>query len=202
MSGASASDPTLCVGRRCLEKALVTGLATAVKTISFQFPLCQRVSRERVISVRQLNAWLRAGALAHNMDVQLETILNSIEDAVLSIDDDSIILFLNEAAGRLFGCVPAHAVGQPVARYSRMAEAVEQLKLDEPGQAGRPAKSIRRLHCARLSGGEAIPMEASVSSQILSKAISTLREITQVLHRRQVHQILRGKIFRPFKMAT
>ena len=97
------------------------------------------------------------------MDVQLETILNSIEDAVLSIDDDSIILFLNEAAGRLFGCVPAHAVGQPVARYSRMAEAVEQLKLDEPGQAGRPAKSIRRLHCARLSGGEAIPMEATVS---------------------------------------
>lgn len=101
--------------------------------------------------------------LCSHMDLLLETILNSIEDAVLSIDDDSTILFLNEAAGRLFGCVPTHAIGQLVSRYSRMAGAVEQFKLDEPSPAGRPAKTIRRLHCARLSGGEPIPMEATVS---------------------------------------
>ena len=110
-----------------------------------------------------MDALPEIGAFSQNMDVQLETILNSIEDAVLSIDDGSTILFLNEAAGRLFGCVPAHAVGQPTSRYPRLAEAVGQLKLDEPSQSGRPAKSIRRLQCLRLSGGEPIPMEATVS---------------------------------------
>jgi len=57
------ADAALGLGRKWSGKAFVTGFATAVKTISFQFPLCQRVSPQRAISVKQTDAWLSVGAL-------------------------------------------------------------------------------------------------------------------------------------------
>lgn len=100
------------------------------------------------------------------MDVCLETVLNSIEDAILILDDGSTIVFLNEAAGRLFGCVPAHAIGQPVTRYSRIAEAVEHLRMGAAASFGQPTRTVRRFNCPRFGGGDPIPMEATVSQSL------------------------------------
>ncbi|MBK8001176.1 MAG: response regulator [Verrucomicrobia bacterium] len=115
------------------------------------------------------------------MDVCLETVLDSIEDAILSIDDGAAILFLNDAAGRLFGCVPSHVIGQPVSRYPRISEAVGQLRMDEMSAAGQPAKSIRRFSCPRFGGGDPVPMEATVSHSIVEGrklVTAVLRDVT------------------------
>ena len=115
------------------------------------------------------------------MDVCLETVLNSIEDAILTLDDGASIVFLNEAAGRLFGCVPAHAIGQPVSRYPRIAEVVEHLRMDGAAAFGQPSRSIRRFSCARFGGGDAIPMEATVSQSIAGGrklATAVMRDVT------------------------
>lgn len=115
------------------------------------------------------------------MDVCLKTVLDSIEDAILSVDDGSTVVFLNDAAGRLLGCVPAHAIGQSVSRYPRVSEAVEQLRMDAPSVPGQPVKSIRRFSCPRFGGGEPIPMEATVSCSIVDgKRLVTavMRDVT------------------------
>ena len=39
------------------------------------------------------------------MELQLETIIHSVEDAILSVDDHSTVVFLNNAAARMFGCL-------------------------------------------------------------------------------------------------
>jgi PAS domain S-box-containing protein len=97
------------------------------------------------------------------MDVQLATILNSIEGAILSIDDSSHVVFLNEAAGKLLGCAPEEVIGQPASHVARIAELVEQLEIDFSSHSSQPARAVRRLQCPRVGGGETIPMEAVVS---------------------------------------
>ena len=97
------------------------------------------------------------------MDAPLNVILNSLEDALLGVDDHSNIALLNEAAANAFGCDRDAVVGLPVARVPAVAEVVRQLKLDELSQPGSPARATRRLLVNR-NVGEPVPMEATVSS--------------------------------------
>ena len=81
------------------------------------------------------------------MELQLETIIHSVEDAILSVDDRSMVVFLNEAAARMFGCVRTAAVGQPVARFPALSAAVSQLKLNELNLDS--PKAVRRIPMAQ-----------------------------------------------------
>src|SRR6185436_6592022 len=96
------------------------------------------------------------------MELQLETIIHSVEDAILSVDDRSTIVFLNDAAARMFGCVRTVATGQPVAKFPAMAEAVSQLKLNELNLSGDSPKAVRRIPVAQ-AGREPVTIEALVS---------------------------------------
>jgi two-component system cell cycle sensor histidine kinase/response regulator CckA len=95
------------------------------------------------------------------MDAPLNVILNSLEDALLGVDDRSNIVLLNEAAANVFCCDRAAVVGLPVARVPAVAEVFRQLKLDEFSQPGSPARVTRRLLISRNSA-ESLPMEATV----------------------------------------
>lgn len=97
------------------------------------------------------------------MDVPLETLLDSIDDAVLSIDDGANIVFLNEAGARLFNCVPAVVIGQPAGTVPAIAAALAQLELDFANPHSLPARTVRRIQWPGATTGDDVPMEAVVS---------------------------------------
>ena len=95
------------------------------------------------------------------MDAPLNVILNSLEDALLGVDEHSNIALLNEAAANAFGCDRAAVVGLPVAHVPSVAEVVRQLKLDELSQPGSPDRATHRVLVSR-NAAEPLPMEATV----------------------------------------
>ena len=97
------------------------------------------------------------------MEWQLETIIDSVEDAIVSVDDAYTLVFLNAAAKRVFGCASATS-GQPASRFPALADAIKQLKLGELHLSNDAATATRRLQVAVSTGHEAVPMEAVVSS--------------------------------------
>ncbi len=96
------------------------------------------------------------------MDAPLNIILDSLEDALLGVDEHSTIALLNEAAAKVFGCDRAGVIGLPAARVPALAEVLRQLNLDELSLPGSAAKLTRRLRVSR-NATPAVPMEASVS---------------------------------------
>ena len=52
------------------------------------------------------------------MDLRLEAIINSVDDAIISVDEEQRVVFLNETAARLFSCERAHAA-RMAHHYSR-----------------------------------------------------------------------------------
>lgn len=97
------------------------------------------------------------------MDVPLETLLDSIDDAVLSIDDASRIVFLNEAGARLFNCVPSVVTGQLAEAVPAIAAVLAQLELDLANSHSLPARTVRRIQWRGGAEAAPIPMEAVVS---------------------------------------
>jgi PAS domain S-box-containing protein len=83
------------------------------------------------------------------MELQLETIIHSVEDAILSVDDQGLIVFLNESAARMFGCSRKLVTGKPVATIPTLAAAVFHLKLDELKLSGDSPKAVRRIPIAQ-----------------------------------------------------
>jgi len=47
------------------------------------------------------------------MELQLEAIINSLDDAIVSVDESARVVFLNDAAARVFRCERDQVVGQP-----------------------------------------------------------------------------------------
>ena len=98
------------------------------------------------------------------MDLQLESIIDSLDDAILSLDEPGRVLFLNEAAARAFRCDRALALGQPAQNFPALAEVVVQLKLTELPAGS--AKAVRSLSVPR-AGEEPTPMEALVTGNVV-----------------------------------
>ena len=96
------------------------------------------------------------------MDLELETILNSLEDALVSVDENFCVALLNESAARLFGCDRQRAVGQPFKRFPALAEALGQIKIGELILSTDTTRSVRRFQLAQPAG-EPLPMEATLT---------------------------------------
>ena len=96
------------------------------------------------------------------MELPLETIIHSLEDAILSVDARRTVVFLNAAAARLFSCPQALAQGQPVARFPALSDVVQQLKLDELNVVNGGLKAVRNLQVP-TAAGKLVSMEAAVS---------------------------------------
>ena len=96
------------------------------------------------------------------MEWQLETIIDSVEDAIVSVDDAYTLVFLNAAAKRAFACATAEP-GQAASRFPALADVIQQLKLGELHLSNEAATATRRLQAAAPTGHEAVPMEAVVS---------------------------------------
>jgi len=120
------------------------------------------------------------------MDTPLNAILNSLEDAILGVDDHSNIALLNEAAAKLFGCNQAGVVGTPVRNVPAIAEVVRQLKLEELSLPTSAGKLTRRLLIHRTV--ESSPMEATVSPVPFNGTNVFLAVIRDLSAQRQMEQ--------------
>jgi two-component system cell cycle sensor histidine kinase/response regulator CckA len=96
------------------------------------------------------------------MDVQLQTIINSLEDAVFSLDENRRITFLNDAAARMFGCEGKRVIGRPAARFPVIAQLLDQLQLAGLRLSPAAPKAVRQLRVT-TAAGETLALEAVVT---------------------------------------
>ncbi|MGY4829094.1 response regulator [Sphaerotilaceae bacterium SBD11-9] len=93
-------------------------------------------------------------------------ILDTVLDAVITIDAQHRIRLFNRAAGNLFGYAPASMLGEPLERLipldSRGVHAAKVTHFAETGHSARPMGATRALTGLRSDGSE-IAIEASIS---------------------------------------
>jgi len=96
------------------------------------------------------------------MEAQLQIIINSLDDAVFSLDESRRITFLNDAAGRIFGCDRKRAIGRPAARFPVIAQLLDQI--EQAGIRLSPAapKAVRQLRVT-TAAGETLALEEAVT---------------------------------------
>jgi len=97
-----------------------------------------------------------------SMDLTLDAILNSLEDAVLCVDDRTVLVFLNEAAVGLLQCDPDKVLDRPTANCPALMEVVRQLNLAELSGTCPRSRATRRLQIPGPKS-EPVAMEAMVS---------------------------------------
>src|SRR5262249_33408211 len=99
--------------------------------------------------------------LEARMELPLAIVLNSLDDAVLCLDERATVLWLNEAAARLVGGEPGLLVGHPASSAPHLAEVVNQSSRAELARS-ESARAIRRVRLP-CPGGEPAALEAAVT---------------------------------------
>ena len=117
---------------------------------------------------------------------QLEAIIASAMDAIITVDEQERVRLFNHAAESMFGCRAAEAIGQPLDRF--IPERFKQVHHGHISAfASAPTLSPRAMHrSAALYGlranGEEFPFEASISHVTVGgKRLFTviLRDVTE-----------------------
>ncbi len=109
------------------------------------------------------------------MDGLTEAIINSLDDAILSVNEQQRIVYLNEAAAHIFHCPRPQALGQPLTQFPALAQVWTQLKVGELDFSGRAPRPVRRLEMEPAEG-KRLPLEAWLSRTIVAgKSFVTAR---------------------------
>src|SRR5437660_1236959 len=95
-----------------------------------------------------------------------EILVECVKDyAIIMIDPDQRIVLFNRAAEQMFGCSPAHALGQSVERFIparfRPTHAQHVKRFGEGGMTSRHMGQLGAIFGLRASGEE-FPIEASI----------------------------------------
>ncbi len=101
------------------------------------------------------------------MDLRLEAIINSVDDAIISVDEEQRVVFLNEPAARLFRCERSHAAGQPLAQFPELTDAWRQLNLDGAPLSEAVPRAVRRIQ-RRRTDADPTPLEAMLSGAVVN----------------------------------
>lgn len=125
----------------------------------------------------------------NSMDVPSDIILDSLEDAIIGLDDQSNVVLLNEAAGHILGCPRMEAIGQPSSRFPALAAVIRQLRLDEPAASGQPGRTCHRLEIHKPETGP-VPMEATVSSLLFNGKKFCTIVICDISRQQQIERAL------------
>ncbi|MDP3089620.1 MAG: PAS domain S-box protein [Nitrospira sp.] len=116
---------------------------------------------------------------------QLEAIIGSAMDAIITVDEQEHVVLFNRAAESMFGCRAAEAIGQPLDRFipERYREA-HHGHMSRFAKSGAPSRAMQRegtLFGLRANGEE-FPLEASISRVLVAgKTLFTviLRDVTE-----------------------
>lgn len=204
-------DPLLAVFNRGLGVLVLWGAAWLIVK---QKGLAQRlleteqaraqaeIRRESAVAARELAETSRKGAVqreaqtAHELlmsSLQLDGILHSTMDAIVTVDELQRILLFNEAAERMFQCPAREALGQSLDRFipARHRRSHRQW-IESFGHSGVTSRKMGQLGTVeglRVDGQE-FPIEAAISTvAIEGKKFYTavLRDITE---RRRAERLL------------
>jgi PAS domain S-box-containing protein len=163
-----------CIKRGATDYVLKDGLARLPEAI-------RRALREKRLRERQE----RSDAALRESQAQLEALVHSAMDAIVTVDEDQNIVMFNAAAEKMFRCLRVEALGQPVGRFIpqrfRAAHSAQVSKFGETGAANRTMNKLGALRALRADGEE-FPMEASISrTQVGGRMLFTVivRDITE-----------------------
>ena len=125
-------------------------------------------------------------------------ILAQVSDAVITIDDDQRVTYLNAAAERQYGVTAADALGRHLSEIC-------QCRWLRPEDEANATTALRETGCWRgenvhvKRSGEAIQVESSVSrlhagDRIGSGLLAVIRDITERKKAEQVHVLLEAQL--------
>jgi len=117
---------------------------------------------------------------------QLEAIIGSAMDAIITVDEQERVRLFNRAAESMFGCRAAEAIGQPLDRFipERFRQAHHghmSAFAKEAGPSTRGARRAGNLYALRANGEE-FPFETAISHVVVGgERLFTviLRDITE-----------------------
>jgi len=178
--------------------------------ILHDIPLYPTHEQEAVFNlfVQRANAELlrlKAHEALHEKKVRLSTLIDSIHEAILEIDDLGFVTLVNPAASRLFGLEEAHLIGGLVLSLFEEESAAlmrTTLKQIREGRAGDIASGSTLELFVYHSNGETIPVKASVCSYLINQEryltllLRDLKEIKRAEQRIKILEednILQGK---------
>jgi len=163
-----------CIKRGATDYVLKDGLARLPEAI-------RRALQEKTLRERQE----RSDAAMRESQAQLEALVHSALDAILTVDEEQNIIVFNAAAEKVFRCSRAEAMGKPIERFIpqrfRAAHSVYIRKFGDTGITSRTSDSLGTLRALRADGEE-FPMEASISrAEAGGRALFTiiLRDVTE-----------------------
>src|SRR5450755_284518 len=154
------------------------------------------VNGARVIqcNIRDITARKLSELALRASQAQLSAVINSVMDAVITVDCDQRIVFFNGAAEKMFGYSVREMAGQPLERllperfrqsHSRLVAAFAQTN-----STGRRVGGLNSLSALRANGKE-FPIEASISGASISGEPYLTAIIRDVTEREQAEMALR-----------
>ncbi|MBP7688325.1 MAG: PAS domain S-box protein, partial [Thermoflexales bacterium] len=138
----------------------------------------------RLIVLRDVSARYRAEEALRRSQAQLSGIIDTAQDAIITLDADQRIVMFNVGAERLFGCRAAEVLGQTVERFvPDYARARHAQHIRAFAQTGVTTRTMGAGHVTALrANGEEFPTEASISRVTVDGQdffTVILRDITQ-----------------------
>ncbi len=129
-----------------------------------------------------------------DMERQLEGIIHSAMDGIITVDEDQRIVLINSAAEKMFGCSGQHVMGQSLDQF--LPARYRDHHKNHVQSFGKTNTTNRRMGflgsiVGLRSSGEEFPLEASISQvEIGNRKLFTviLRDISE---RRKAEEILR-----------
>lgn len=138
------------------------------------------------ISMRDLTSQLRAQERLRAGEIRLRTMMESIADGILSIDENCIIQSVNPAASRLFGyeddklvgCSASLVLPDALSEAFRNAQGIGAGEVELERLVGRGALEI----VGRRKNGDTFPMEVAVTEMWIASErffVSAVRDISK-----------------------
>ncbi len=119
----------------------------------------------RLIVLRDVTARHRAEEALRRSQAQLSGIINTAQDAIITLDADQRIVLFNAGAERMFKCQTADALGQSIDRFvPDRARERHAAQIRMFAQTGATTRTMGAGHVTALrNNGEEFPTEASIS---------------------------------------
>ncbi len=139
-------------------------------------------------NIRDITARKKGEASLHESQQRLAAIIGSAMDSIITVDEQQRIVLFNAAAGKMFCCSEAEAVGQPVERFiPQRFQAVHSGQIRAIGETGVTNHVMGALEpiWACRADGEEFEIEASISqTEFEGQKIKTaiMRDVSQRRH--------------------